>query len=120
MTDDQREKCHYIIHGAAAAAGTVGAGLAQIPLSDSAVIIPTQIAMVVGLGKVFGQHITDSAAKGLALASIGTLVGRGISQVLLGWIPVLGNTINAATAASITEALGWSVVDRLDKGEIKG
>lgn len=118
MTADQKERCHLIIHGASVSAGAVGAGLAQIPLADHAVIMPIQIAMVVGLGKVFGQHLTDSAAKGFVLASIGTLVGRGASQVLLGWIPILGNAINASTAAGLTEALGWAVANRLDKGEI--
>ena len=120
MTDDQREKCHFIIHGASVAAAAVGAGLAQLPMSDSALIIPAQIAMVVGLGQVFDQHITESAAKGFVFASIGGLVGRAASQILLGWIPFLGNAINASTAAGITEALGWVVVDKLDKGEIKG
>lgn len=120
MTDDQKEKCHLIIHSASTAAAGVGAGLAQIPLSDNAVIMPIQIAMIIGLGKVFHQNITDSAAKGLALASIGTLIGRGTVQVLLGWIPVLGNAINATTAAGITEALGWAVANNLDNGKIKG
>lgn len=120
MTDEQKEKCHLIIHGASVSAGAVGAGLAQLPLADSAVITPIQIAMIIGLGKVFNQHITDSAAKGFVLASIGSLVGRGAAQVLLGWIPGLGNAINATTAASITEGIGWAVANRLDKGEIKG
>lgn len=120
MTAEQKEKCHAIIHGASVSSGAVGAGLAQLPLADHAVIMPIQIAMVVGLGKVFNQHITDSAARGFVLASIGYLVGRSTVQVLLGWIPVLGNTINAATAAGITEALGWAVANKLDKGEIKG
>jgi hypothetical protein len=31
MTEEQRAKCHGIIHTAAVAAGSVGAGLAQIP-----------------------------------------------------------------------------------------
>jgi uncharacterized protein (DUF697 family) len=119
MTADQKEECHLIIHGASVAAGSVGAGLAQLPLTDSAVILPIQIAMIVGLGKVFDQHITESAAKGLALASIGGFVGRGISQVLVGWIPVLGNAINAGTAASLTEAMGWAIADRFDRGEAR-
>lgn len=34
-------------------------------------------------------------------------VGRAVSQVLVGWIPGLGNAINASTAAALTESVGW-------------
>jgi uncharacterized protein (DUF697 family) len=27
---------------------------------------------------------------------------------MLGWLPGLGNAINAATAAALTEAIGWA------------
>lgn len=34
-------------------------------------------------------------------------VGRAASQVLVGWIPFVGNAINASTAAALTESVGW-------------
>ena len=34
--------------------------------------------------------------------------GRGLSQCLLGWVPGLGNAVNAVTAAALTEAIGWA------------
>jgi uncharacterized protein (DUF697 family) len=115
MTPDQKSKCHKIIHSASASAAGVAAGLAQLPLADSAVILPIQIAMVVGLGRVFGIQVTDSAAKGLALGAIGGYVGRATSQIVLGWIPFLGNAVNASTAAGITEALGWAISRKFDQ-----
>jgi len=118
MTSSQRENCHIIIHGAATAAAGVGAGLAQLPLSDSVVLLPIQVGMVVALGHVFDVNLTESGAKGLALSGLGAAVGRAVSQVLFGWIPGLGNALNAATAAGITEALGWAIAARFDKGEI--
>lgn len=117
MTDDQKDKCHLIIHGAAASAAAVGGGMAQIPLADHLVITPIQIAMIIALGEVFGQHVTDSAAKGVALGMAAQFTGRAVSQVLFGWIPLFGNAINASTAAGLTEAVGWAVVSRLDKGD---
>jgi len=119
VTRNQREECHAIIHAASLAAAGVGGGLAQIPLSDNVVIVPIQVAMIAGLGKVFGVHITDAAAKGIALGMVGSFVGRTVSQILVGWIPGVGNAINATTAAGITEAMGWAVADRFEKGEIK-
>jgi uncharacterized protein (DUF697 family) len=118
MTSDQREKCHVIIHGAAASTAAVGAGLAQLPLSDSAIILPIQMGMVVALGAVFDKHVTDSAAKGAILGLAAGHVGRAVSQILFGWIPVLGNAINASTAAGLTEAMGWTIADKFSRGEL--
>lgn len=33
--------------------------------------------------------------------------GVGAVQIAVGWIPVVGNAINTATAAGLTEAIGW-------------
>ena len=120
MDSGQRKKCHAIIHTASGAAGAIGAGLAQVPLADNAVIVPIQVTMVLSLGLVFGVHLQKSAAEGVALGATATLVGRATSQVLLGWIPVLGNAINAATAAGLTEAMGWAVARQFERGRIAG
>ncbi len=55
-------------------------GMAQIPGSDNAVIVPIQITIV-----------------------------------LVGWIPFLGNAVNATTAAGVTESIGWWIADYFDK-----
>lgn len=114
MTDEQRAKCHGIIHTASAAAGVAGAGLAQIPGSDNAVIVPIQITMTISLGAVFGVDLDQSAAKATLATATASLTGRAISQFLVGWIPVIGNALNAATAATITESLGWAVANSFD------
>ena len=106
MTADQRSKCHAIIHTASASAAAIGAGLAQLPGSDNAAITPIQLAMTVSLGAVFGIQLTQSAAAALASFAAST-VGRAASQLLVGWIPFVGNAINASTAAALTESVGW-------------
>ena len=70
-------------------------------------ITPIQIGMIIGLGEVFGLSITDSGAKGILTSMAGAAVGRGAVQIAVGWIPVVGNAINTATAAGLTEAIGW-------------
>lgn len=104
MNARQRGKCHAIIHAASASAGAVGAGLAQVPCSDNAVIAQIQTSMTIALGRVFGLELTDSAARA-ALA--GAAVGRTASQVLIGWLPGVGYIASTSTAASATETLGW-------------
>ena len=121
ITEDQRKKCHVIIHGASVAAGATGAAGAQLPVADNAVIVPTQITMIIALGKVFDLKITESIASGIIKSAIASFVGRGLSQVLVGWVPGIGNVINTATAAGITETIGWMSVkefsENLDKYE---
>lgn len=111
MTSSQRNKCHAIIHSASASAGAVGVGLAQIPCSDNAVITPIQLTMTIALGRVFGIELTDSAARASLASLAAATVGRTASQVLIGWIPIAGNIVNACTAVSITETLGWLLVE---------
>lgn len=128
LPKDMLAKCNGIIHGAAAACGGVGTGLAQIPASDNAVIVPIQIGMIVGLGAVFELNITESAAKSIIASAGATIVGRTVSQFLVGWIPVIGNAINTATAAGVTEAIGWIAVKNFyarwindkNKGRLEG
>lgn len=110
LPEDMQKKCHGIIHGAAVACGGVGTGLAQIPASDSVVITPIQIGMITALAKVFDLDITEGAAKGIIASAGAGLAGRTASQFLVGWIPIVGNAINTATAAGLTEAIGWIAV----------
>lgn len=128
IPEDMKKKCHSIIHGASLACGGVGTGLAQIPASDTVVIVPIQIGMIVSLGAVFELDITESAAKSILASAGASITGRTISQFLVGWIPVIGNAINTVTAAGITEAIGWLAVanfyerwlDDKNKGRLDG
>lgn len=99
---------HAIIHAASAAAAGVGAGLAQIPGSDAPVLVAIQAGMIVAIADQYSISVGKTAAADLVLTFAGTMVGRGISQALVGWIPGFGNAINAATAAGVTEAVGWA------------
>lgn len=125
---DMLVKCNGFIHSASVACGGVGTGLAQIPASDNAVIVPIQIGMIVGLGTVFDLNITEAEAKSIIASASATIAGRTITQFLVGWIPGIGNAINTATAAGLTEAIGWIAVKNFydrwiqdkNKGRLEG
>jgi uncharacterized protein (DUF697 family) len=102
------EKIHALIHTAAAAAAAVGGGLAQAPGSDAAIITPIQVAMIVALGAEHSMPVSKAAAAELLLPFAAAALGRGTSQLMLGWLPGLGNALNAATAAALTEVIGWA------------
>lgn len=119
MTKKQKIMCNTVIHTASAVAASIGAGLAQVPCSDSAIITPIQLAMTVSLGKVFGVRLSKASAKSAMATGMTTLIGRATSQLLVGWIPVAGNIINASTAATITEALGWILAKEFEEDCLK-
>jgi len=105
-----------IIHAASASAAGVGAGLAQLPGSDSALIIPIQVGMIKLIAAEHGQSITRSVAVSLIATQAATMAGRKISQFLVGWIPGFGNALNASTAAGLTEAVGWTAHGLFSRG----
>lgn len=111
ITREQRAKCHVIIHAASLAAAAVGAGLAQLSGSDNAILVPIQTAMTVSLGEVFDIKLTTSAAHASLVTLSASVVGRGISQALIGWISGADNAVNATTAATLTETIGWLLVE---------
>ena len=111
MTSEQKSNCNRIIHAAAVSAAAVGGGMAQLPGADVPVIIGIEISMTISLGAVFGISLNESSAKSIVVATIGTIAGRGISQALVGWIPGLGNLVNAGTAFGVVEALGWAIAN---------
>lgn len=111
MTRAQKKKCHTIIHTASLSAGAVATGLAQLPGTDNAIITPIQITMTVALGAVFGKKLSKSSATSALATATASTAGRAISQFLVGWVPGIGNAINATTAASITEVIGWAIAN---------
>lgn len=120
MPEDQKKKCHTIIHAAAVSAGGAGTGLAQVPLADSTIITPIQLGMIVALGKVFDQKITEAAAKAIISSMAASFAGRTASQLLIGWVPVLGNAVNTATAAGLTELVGWTAAEQFYQKQLIG
>lgn len=103
MTNKQFRECNIAIHTAAVAAGA--GGVMPIPVMDSIPISAAQITMVVALGKIFEQKITESAAKGIIGTAASTLIGRSLVKL----IPIAGWIASAAVAAGVTEAIGWSI-----------
>ena len=118
MTKEQVIACNAAIHSASAAAAAVGGGLAQIPGSDCVPIVTIQTVMVVSLAKAFGKDLSEGMARAAVGSGLSTMVGRGLSQLLIGWIPGYGNIVNASTAAAVTESLGWLIVGELCEGRL--
>jgi uncharacterized protein (DUF697 family) len=102
-------RARRVIHGSALLGALVGGGLAQIPASDNVVLVPIEVFMVIWLGSIFGLRLRHSYRTALIAGTACTMIGRGISEYLVGWIPLVGNLLDAFTAFVVIEALGWIV-----------
>lgn len=108
MNFSKEEKIHGIIHTASATAAAIGGGMAQLPGSDAVLLMPLQGSMIAGIALVHGHAIDKAMATSLLGTFAATIGGRTVSQFLVGWIPGIGNIVNASTAAGLTEAVGWA------------
>ncbi len=116
-----------IIHVASGAFGATG--LIPIPFSDAFAIAPIQAGMIYKMNDAFGVKMKDSVVASLITGLLGVTavaqVGRTLANGLLKFIPVVGSVAGSATAAIITEGIGFAYLKVLETcfndeiGEVK-
>lgn len=115
---------------ATATATAFGEGFAPIPFADSALLIPTQVAMIASITAIYGLDINKSIITAFVSSALGTggatIAGKTIAANLLKLVPgagtMLGGTISGATAGVITTALGEAYIvlmEAIYKGDLK-
>ncbi|GAA9503545.1 hypothetical protein UBN24_08950 [Helicobacter pylori] len=111
------EECKTIIHVASGAAGATG--LIPIPFSDAFAIAPIQAGMIYKMNDAFGMDLDKSVGASLVagLLSVTAVaqVGRTLVNGFLKFIPVVGSVAGGATAAIITEGIGFAYLKVLEK-----
>ncbi|WP_120883846.1 GTPase [Helicobacter pylori] len=110
-------KSKKIIHVALGAAGA--AGLIPIPFSDAFAIAPIQAGMIYEMNDAFGMDLDKSVGTSLiaGLLSVTAVaqVGRTLVNGFLKFIPIVGSVAGGATAAVITEGIGFAYLKVLEK-----
>ncbi len=110
-------KSKKIIHVASGLAGA--AGLIPIPFSDAFAIAPIQAGMIYKMNDAFGMDLDTSVGASLVagLLSVTAVaqVGRTLVNGFLKFIPVVGSVAGGATAAVITEGIGFAYLKVLEK-----
>jgi uncharacterized protein (DUF697 family) len=112
----KKAQAHKIVASAATAAA--GAGATPIPFSDAVFLAPIQVGMIAGITSVFGLQLSKGTLSTLVASGIGvsgaTFAGRAIVVNLIKLIPgggaLVGGAISAATASTLTVALGESYI----------
>ncbi len=115
MNEEQKKKCHYIIHSHAAAAAAGNA--IPVPGLGVATDLVTITAMTMSLVAVFGGSLTEEAAKAVAIASFKNAMLKQpikvITKEVSKFIPLLGQAVAPTISVVIIEAVGWSIADEL-------
>lgn len=116
MTEDQKKKCHAIIHGHAVAAAAGNA--VPIPGLGVAADMVTMATMTMTLCTVFGGNISQEAAKTLSIAALkNTMLKQPIktlSRELSKLVPGLGQVVAPSIAVVMIEAAGWVLANELE------
>lgn len=106
----RRARLHTIIHAAATEATAVGFATAQIP-GDRLVIGAVQLNMTIELAAEFGESIDKAAAMSIITTGASSFIGVETFTAIIKYAPGIGNAANMITAASVTETIGWAVVE---------
>lgn len=116
MTDDQKTKCHAIIHTHAALAA--GGNAVPVPGLGVAVDVVTMTTMTMALCSVFGGSLKEEMAKSMAIAALkNTMLKQPIKTVareLSKLIPILGQIVAPTIAVAMLEATGWTLANELE------
>lgn len=123
----KQKKAQALVAASVAAAAATGA--TPIPFSDAPLLIATQTTMLGGITAVFGLPIEKSTVTAIVSTLAGTagttVLGKTIAANLLKLVPgagtVVGGAISAATAGTLTTALGEAyitIMTMIYKGEL--
>jgi len=116
MTEDEKSKCHIIIHAAAAAAGA--GNVVPVPGLGVAADMVSMTTMAISLAAVFGKDLTNAAARGMAYAALKKVIlsqpAKYATKELVKFIPWIGSAISASISVALTEAAGWQLAQEFD------
>ena len=116
MTENQKKKCHAIIHAGAVAAG--GGNLSPVPGTGFAADTVALTTMACSLAAVFGKDLTRAAGMAVALSAIKKEIMKRPLKALIKelgkLIPGAGQAASAAVSVAMAEAAGWAMAKEFD------
>lgn len=120
MTEEQRKKCHAIIHSCAVADGA--GNLIPVPGTGFAADIVALTTMAMSLSAVFGKDLAKSVAKATAIAALKKTILRSPMKTLTKEaakiIPYGGQAVSSTISVAMAEAAGWSIAYDLEHDQI--
>jgi uncharacterized protein (DUF697 family) len=116
MLDQERKaKATKIIDDIAQTAATLTAVFSQIPGMGVATLTKLYLEMLAKIAALFNQELEAQAARSLALTACNHYAGAIFRKSVLGWIPLIGNAINAKITYDLTKNIGWFFYHHFDR-----
>lgn len=118
LSADLRKKAAFTAIALAGAA-SAATGAIPIPIADSAVLVPIQLAMFEAIARVYGVSFKDDDFTKMvdAVAPVAAVgVGKAAAGSLVKLIPGVGALIFGGVAAALTMALGAAFQTALESG----
>jgi uncharacterized protein (DUF697 family) len=116
MTEDQRKKCHAIIHSHAVAAAAGNA--VPVPGLGVAADMVAMATMTMLLCSVFGGNIPRETAKTMSIAALKNTMLRQpiktLTRELSKLVPGLGQVVAPSIAVVMIEAAGWVLANEVE------
>ncbi len=117
MSDEEKRKCHAIIHSHAVAAAA--GNLLPVPSTGLAADTITMTTMAMTLAGIFGSSITEAVARNMAINALtATIKKQAVKTVVkeaVKIVPFLGQIIAPSISVAMLESAGWSLANQLSK-----
>ncbi|MGZ5050759.1 MAG: hypothetical protein ACXWAS_06845 [Methylobacter sp.] len=115
IQEQRRAKAEKIIDDIARSAAGLTATFSQIPGMGAATLTKFYLEMAGKIAALFDQKLESKAAQSLVLEGCARYSTPLLQKSVLGWIPLLGNIINAKITYDVTRKIGWFLYDRFDE-----
>lgn len=111
----RKEKAKRIIMDAEIASSVAAGSTAQVALTrvDLLFSIPIIANMIIELAKLFGQAVDKAVATSLVSHLVGVSFAASVTKSIIGFIPILGNVVNATITYQLVGSIGWTVYELL-------
>ena len=117
MEENNKQRCHRIIHTHAVTAAVGNA--VSVPGMGFAADTVTMTAMAMSLAAVFGADIPESVAKGMAVTAIKRQVLKQplkmLAKELSKLVPGLGQVVAPTISFAMLEAAGWAMANEMER-----
>ena len=116
INKSKEERSKKIIRNYALSAATVA--VEPIPIVDSILLAPVQIAMVIHQGKIYGIKVTKTVASGLINTLGLSFIGHELFLILVGFFPGMKQVLGPSIAFSLTWVSGLIVNELFASGNL--
>jgi uncharacterized protein (DUF697 family) len=106
----EKSKARDIVHKYAIYSGTIGLATAQAPGFDTVALSFNDGTMLSEIADIYKLNNKEANIATFIGASASHYVGVQLFTKTISWLPGLGNAVNCAVAATVTEALGHSFI----------